>query len=475
MITNSRETLLSNLSAIYPKHEWIDLASTEVPSHDTPIELNLQCLQVLKSWLEQSLGFSCEYEFPYLGNDKYDRAVSTLVNGFCLKVNGHKIVFIPSQNLDLESYEIPQEWIDLPNWHGEYYVAVQVDLEAQYLHLWGSISYDRVLDSSEFNSLFRYYHLLGSCLDQNLEVLWSSCEIDATNHSRVKASTDNLTAPEIQRLIQQSPIKSIPRLVLLFKEWGAILNDPNYLQQYLIAPSDRSNSPSSNLTNLSHWLHHQSDNAAHHWKRIESFIGLSQTHLAFRNSGSSLDRVLTQKKYRDISLETPNQVHGAIVALYRQQTEVVGPQEISDVEDLVTLIEQSSDENIRWKAAEYLWAIDPYHSKLPPRMIRDLGIQFATASLALMIAQLALSDGRRAILLRVYPMTGTYLPVAVKLSVFNDDSEPVALANDRPFEAVSRQDPLDNYIQLYFTAHQQDRFDLCIHLGTQQFVERFIV
>jgi HEAT repeat protein len=109
---------------------------------------------------------------------------------------------------------------------------------------------------------------------------------------------------------------------------------------------------------------------------------------------------MKQKIYRDIPLETPVQIQTAIEQLYRTQTELPLPAKINGVEDLCQLIDKSTNETIRWRAIEYLWIIAPDHPKLPLRLIRDLGIKFATGSLALTISELPMSGSRHAILLR---------------------------------------------------------------------------
>ena len=187
------------------------------------------------------------------------------------------------------------------------------------------------------------------------------------------------------------------------------------------------------------------------------------------------DRV--SKSYRD--LPTRTQPHKSIL----RSLNYIGvkpksrcPLGLLGVEDLVTLMEHSTDETIRWKAIEYLWIIDPYYPKLPTRHIRDLGIQFTIDSLALMISQLPIDRHRRAILLRVYPMSDRlHLPAGVKLAILDGNGEAITIGEERYFEAVSRVAPQDNYIQLYFVADERDRFSVRVSLDKQQFTENFIV
>lgn len=475
MNTGNRHRLLNNLRQIYPEHEWIDLAAYPqypIKEDTSPAELNLHCLNIVKAWIEENQGFSCEYIFPYIGSR--DRAIGQLLNGFCLKVNGNKIIFIPTENIDLESWEIPQEWIDLPNWLGDYYLPIQVDVEAQYLHLWGVITHAELKKISQPKNQFCYYSIPCGAMNSNLDFLWVACELQIAPKSDNIPVLNPVNATQAQKLIDRAistPTPNLPRLILPFSEWGAILNHPEYLDRYL--------NSAIQPTNLTDWFDKQAQNLSTYWQEIKHFFNLLQRPIAFRDFRTSLDPVVSEKSYRDIPLETPEQINQAIAQLYLSQTgnkQIPIPPSINGVEDLITLMEKSTDDNIRWKATEYLYIIDPDHPKLPIRRVRDLGLQFAKDALALMISQLKIDNQRRAILLRVYPgEREMYLPAELKLSLLQETGTPVLLANGKPFEAIARSQTPDEYIQLYFIAEPGDRFGVRVSLDTQEFTEHFII
>ena len=478
MKANHRDSLVQNLSEFYPEHEWIDLSNdTDILDRDVSSStLTLQCLAAIAAWIERTLGLDCKYEFPNLGLED-DRYISELFDGFALRVNEAKIIFIPSQNIDLNGCEIPQEWVDLPNWSGDYYVPIQVDLEAKYLHLWGSIAYEQLQQTAQLDPLFRYYHVDAAAMTANLDVLWASCELaplPKANHCELAALTPTQADRAIERLMT-APLPNFPRLLLPFSEWGAILNERNYLSQYLQSSIAPAPAHQPHWLNLSDWMSKQVAILDRHWETLEHFLNPPQPQ-AMRGLQHRLRHAIDLKNYRDIPLNTAVQIDTQIAQLYRNQTEVPLPAGMLGVEDLVTLMENSTDETIRWKAIEYLWIIDPYYPKLPTRHIRDLGIQFTIDSLALMISQLPIDRHRRAILLRVYPMSDRlHLPAGVKLAILDSHGAPITIGEERYFEAVSRLAPQDNYIQLYFVADERDRFSVRVSLGKQQFTENFIV
>lgn len=481
---NTHQPSISKLTEIYSEHDWIDLTAYPdwpIDENTPPVDLNLQCQQIVKEWLATNLGLSSEEDFPYSGLLDRDRLVSQLVNGFCLKINDSKIIFIPSDRIDISSFEVAQEWVDLTNWAGDYYVPIQVDLDAQYLHLWGLITHQELKRVSEpADRVFRYYHVDSERTIDNLEILWTSCELAPAPRTKNIADLDPVCALEhgvvtalIDRLKSETSI-NFPRLILPFSQWGAILNSPEYLQTYL-KPSE---APIKELIDekTCKSLADIFKGVFPLWETIESFINRPQPQMAFRGIHTRLDQTIDRGNYRGIPLETNAQINIEIGQLYSSQNEIAKPDRILGIDDLLLLMENSTQEHIRWQTAEYLWKIDPYHPKLPVRRMRDLGINFEGHQIALMIGQMATPDDRHAILLRLYPLgEAAYLPEGLKLTLLDRDGQPCPDFAHKPFQAISRSYPRDQYIQLYFVAERGDRFGASITLTANQTIEQFIV
>ena len=155
--------------------------------------------------------------------------------------------------------------------------------------------------------------------------------------------------------------------------------------------------------------------------------------------------------------------------LYRQQSnqDSTLPSNINDQEALVTLIETTEDDNIRWQSAELLWKINPMNPACPIITAKDLGLYLTGHKLALAIGILPKPDNSLLLLTRVYPLEeSTHLPQGLKLTGLNEQEKTF-------FEVVARQQ--DNYIQFKFTADEGDRFHLQVKLDEEIFSESFIV
>jgi hypothetical protein len=481
---NTHQPNISKLTEIYSEHDWIDLAEYPdwpIDEDTTPVDLNLQCKWIVKEWLATNLGLASEEDFPYSGLPDRDRLVSQLVNGFGLKINDSKLIFIPSDRIDISSFEVAQEWVDLTNWMGDYYVPIQVDLDAQYLHLWGLITHQELKRTKEPDDrVFRYYHVDSDRTIDNLEILWTSCELSPAPRSKNIYALDpafslaNGISTELIDRVRSESSANFPRLILPFSQWGAILNSPEYLQKYLKPSKETLKKLTDEKTSKS--LEDIFKGVFPLWETIESFIDRPQPQMAFRGSHPRLDRMINQENYRGVLLETNAQIDLAIGQLYSSQNEIAKPDRVLGIDDLLLLMENSTQEHIRWQAAEYLWQIDPYHPQLPVRRMRDLGMNFGGHQIALMIGQMATPDDRTAILLRLCPLgEAADLPGGLKLTLLDRDSQPCPDLANKPFQAISRSYPRDRYIQLYFVAERGDLFGASITLKVHQTIEQFIV
>jgi Protein of unknown function (DUF1822) len=474
---NTHQPNISKLTEIYSEHDWIDLAEYPdwpIDEDTTPVDLNLQCKWIVKEWLSTSMGLASEEDFPYSGLPDRDRLVSQLVNGFCLKINDSKIIFIPSDRIDISSFEVAQEWVDLTNWMGDYYVPIQVDLDAQYLHLWGLITHQELKRIKEPDDrVFRYYHVASDRTIANLEILWTSCELSPAPRSKNIYALDpafslanGISTALIDR-VRSELSANFPRLILPFSQWGAILNDRECLDRYLKIDGLVA------LAKPEEWWIKQIDSLETYWKNTKDFLYPSQLKMAFRGSRACLREAIDRKRHEGISLETEEQINISIEQLYRSQTEIFTPDRNLTIDDLVSLMKNTTQEHIRLKAAEYLWKIDPDLPQAPIRKMRDLESDFGYP-IALMIGVLNTPDERVAILLRLYSLGEEFhLPQGLKLALLDPQGKP--FPQDKPYQSISRAYPRNEYIQLYFVATPGDRFRISITLNGREMVEKFLV
>ena len=140
----------------------------------------------------------------------------------------------------------------------------------------------------------------------------------------------------------------------------------------------------------------------------------------------------------------------------------------SDTEkSLIHLLENTHNEEIRWKAAELLWEINPENPAAGIRKALDLGMQFGQNAITLMVGILPIPDGSMSILIRAYPRNNkTHLPQGLELSGLD--------VTGNSFFTVQARNK-DNYIQFKFTAELGDRFNIRVALDNANITESFVV
>lgn len=461
------------LSELYQEHIWIEIDFSKLDTYLSQAKLNQLCMLAVSQHLSKSLSLVVKQVFP--SEELYFSFIAQFIDGFALSISGIKVVFIPSQDLDLMGFEVDREWVDLSNWAADYYVPIQVDVAQNYLHLWGFISHQNLQLSANLDRNLQRYEVESSELIDDMDTLWMSCDLVANRELASERSTvDSLAALSkseakilIARLQQQHQSSRSPRLLLPFDRWGSILNCPEYL-------SDYANSVPV-ITKIGDWF-------GDRFTEIEN-IGMSWADLGWKTIEQICNRSQPLPGYfaannheakfavRGISLSTEHEIDRAVQNLYTNQSSPNKVDLPADIESpmllLVYLMQHTNDETLRWQAAEYLWTISPNNSKYWHRLIKNLGLVMQGHKLGLMVAAIPLLDGTYAILNRVYSIgSEDYLPPDVQLNLLSENG-------DRLYRVESRSTVLDSYIQLYFTASVGDRFNVCITMNNASVTEAF--
>ncbi len=313
--------------------------------------LNRLSLDALLPWL-QSLG---SFQPP---KDNEVSSIWEVVNGTAIALDRSRIVLIPSDAMDTEEFCVSQEWIDIPTWVADYYLAVQVNADDGWLRVCGYASHQQLKEQGRYSSLMHTYAIDGDDLIRDLSALPVSLRLVADTQAAI-ASLPILSVPEAEALLAQLSQPSLysPRLDVPFVRWGTLLQDKGWLgrlynrrlqlqtqaqqqSRVAIAPLEAA------VTNLSQWFENVFETG---WQTLDRLFepGSPNLALAFRSDAS------------------PTSI---------QRGKVV-----------------------------------------------NLGMQIGVHPVVLLVILTAESDGRVGVILRVYPFEDrVYLPVGIKLSVLDE-------------------------------------------------------
>jgi hypothetical protein len=279
---------LEQIKAIDPTSIWLDITPDEIitnsnlgdysnPTGISNAQLNQLCLVKLQTWL-------ADRDIPHQPsfNDDESSTIWDIVTGCAIEIGKQRLILIPTDNLDRDELRVPQEWVDLPNWAGDYYLGVQIDLDSQMMNIWGFNSHQALKERGRYSQSDRTYSLDSDSLVSNLDLLWIAEELALTPRNIV-AELPTLSLERALELIQvlSQPSPYSPRLLLNFAEWGAIMNNPNLrsqLYQTRIQLNAIVQAPAPTFR-LSDWLRQEFTNAlANGWESYRSIAVMSPSY-----------------------------------------------------------------------------------------------------------------------------------------------------------------------------------------------------
>ncbi len=148
------------------------------------------------------------------------------VNGTAIAFDNVRMVLIPSDAIDTDELRVPQEWLDIPAWAADYYVAMQINPDEGWMRVLGYTTHHRLKTQGNYDPSDRAYTLSEDSLFQDLNILWLARELGANDVLRAEvAALPSLPATQATNLIERlsDPTIVFPRQAIPFPLWGALL------------------------------------------------------------------------------------------------------------------------------------------------------------------------------------------------------------------------------------------------------------
>ncbi len=228
--------------------------------------LNQVSLSTFLPWLRSHYAPQASLH-PSLWNFVNGTAI-TLGNG----LNNKRLILIPNKTIDTSELRIPQEWIDLVSWAGDYYLAVQVNPDELWVRVWGYTTHEQIKAIATYDERDRTYCLDAQELIQDLNVLWVVRQLNPDEVTQAAiAPLPTIEPAQAENLLQRltNPALLEPRLELPFALWGALLERADWQQRLRSGLAPR-------RVELSQWLQNVFEEG---WQSLESLLGRDE--LAF--------------------------------------------------------------------------------------------------------------------------------------------------------------------------------------------------
>ncbi|MFB2892958.1 DUF1822 family protein [Aerosakkonemataceae cyanobacterium BLCC-F50] len=342
---------LDELMAIYPKQIWIELSPQEQEKAWQQIQqqeysnaaarwnayLNYLCLNSFLNWVREDPELR---ENLQLWSDEASLpSFWEVVNGTKLSFGKSQLLLIPTDKSYFSEFHIPQEWVDIPNWAANYYLAVQLNLNEHWIQVWGYATHEQIKKKGMYDRIDRTYSLDREYLMEDLNIMWVEQELFPAKELKIQP-LPTLAVSQTEILLEQLSQRSnySPRISVTFEQWAAIIaNDETRQQLYQkrllnqengydnvensILLQNQANEPK--IHNLNLWLQNIFVSG---WQSIDTLLNTKQTTLAFQFRNDSVLSQVPVKgaKLIDLGMELKGVGVMLLVGMTQEIDEKVG-------------------------------------------------------------------------------------------------------------------------------------------------------
>lgn len=274
---------------------WQQSQTCASPSSCWRAYLNQLCLETVLPWLQ------AEYEPQAESLDRGSwQSIWDATNGSAILMGNKQLVLLPTEAIDNDELRVPQEWIDIPDWAGDYYLAVQVDPDERWLRVWGYTTHDRLKTQGTYDPRDRTYHLAAEDLILDLNVLWVTRQLcpEETTRAPVEALSpvSGVRAENLVQRLSQGAIAS-PRQEIPFPLWGALFSCDRWRDELF---SERCHPSTLGPVRLGQWFEQLFETS---WQSLETLFPESGHFAGSFRRKTEEDSEAPVKRVKAIALE----------------------------------------------------------------------------------------------------------------------------------------------------------------------------
>lgn len=278
------------ISEAVQQRAWHQSQEYVTPRDQWNAYLNQVCLETVLPWLQSE----------YAPRSTRSLQAGELVNGCAIEWNDKRLVLIPEKNLDDTEFRIPQEWVDIPTWAGDYYLAVQINPDDLSLRVWGYTTHERIKAIGHYDADDRVYSMDSHALVQDIAVLWVVRQLYPNEPTRAEVpELAMVSETQAENLLQRLANVAQPRLEIPFTLWGSLLETRSWRER-LHRLRQGNNARVNVATNLRQWLENSFTSG---WQAIESWLNPEELAFSFRQTEAPEATVIRRVK----PLEFPGQ------------------------------------------------------------------------------------------------------------------------------------------------------------------------
>ncbi|MEL6813243.1 MAG: DUF1822 family protein [Cyanobacteria bacterium J06598_3] len=160
-----------------------------------------------------------------------------VVDGIVLRLGQRRIVVMLSEAIDAAEMRVPKEWVDVPAWAGDYFVAAQIDADEQQLRLWGYATRSQLKAAGYYDPAERSYCLGEAAMVQDFSAFWMAQRLEVISAVPAQAAVDGMAVNGMANMAETTNVLnrlaqvSEPRLAIPFSQWCAAIASQQWRQQ----------------------------------------------------------------------------------------------------------------------------------------------------------------------------------------------------------------------------------------------------
>jgi hypothetical protein len=249
----TEDSLTLDLSRVYleidpavQQRAWQQSQALATPASRWRAYLNQLCVDTVAPWLQE--------ESP-LGSTAVTSPAAPLlptlwelVEGAAITQGPRRYILLPTEAIDQETLSAPQEWVDIPQWLGDYYLTVQVNLDEGWLQIPHCATHRQLKHQASYDWRDRTYHLDATEAISDLNGLWVSQRLYPEEVTRVAVpALPPLSQTQATSLIQrlgQAATVPLPRLAIPFETWATLIAHGGWRRQLAATRWGRPANPS---------------------------------------------------------------------------------------------------------------------------------------------------------------------------------------------------------------------------------------
>lgn len=192
--------------------------------------INQKCLQAFLPWFKEEIAATARV-YP---NSAALPSFWEVVNGTAITFDRDRLVLIPTLAMDDDELRVPQEWVDIPEWVADYYIAVQVNPDDGWIKIFGYTTHQILKTKGVYDAGDRTYSLESEDLIPDINVLWVTRQLDRSEALRAEiAPLDSIAKIQAENLLERLGDRDVkfPRLAVPFSLWGTLLAHSGWRQK----------------------------------------------------------------------------------------------------------------------------------------------------------------------------------------------------------------------------------------------------